>query len=144
MSKKKDEDNEVKEALKEINDNRPPDQSLLSEMRALSSGSARTEEKKTESLEEAMGKSVTVLSESQRLKALSDISKQEANQFTALYALAKLTNNHMLEAILDTALELKISIDRKGRIEIKDVAIAAVTDAKSERRGGMFDFLKGK
>lgn len=75
--------------------------------------------------DEALAKIALILAKAENKKMLSEVSDYEAKSFASLYAVSQRTENHMLKTFLDSVLELRVSLKRKGREEMMNIARAA-------------------
>jgi len=83
--------------------------------------------------ENDLGKVITELFKAEGLTKKTDLRRNEVNRIALLYAIAKKYKFKELEDIIDVFLELRISIDRKGRKEIVDVARSIIQREELDR-----------
>jgi len=84
--------------------------------------------------DEALAKIALILARAENKKQLSELSDYEAKSFASLYAVSGRTSNTMLKTFLDSMLELRVSLKRKGREELMSVAKATRTEDQSALR----------
>ena len=61
-----------------------------------------------------------------------------------MYGFSEFTKNEHMKKYLDTTLELRISLGRKGRMEFSEIARSLATDHIEQKGGGIMNWLKGK
>ncbi len=98
----------------------------------------------SETHDKAMVKTVKILSENERIKAMSELNSSDADWFATMYGFSDLTKNDHMKKYLDTTLELRISLGRKGRLEFSEIARSLATDHIEQKGGGIMNWLKGK
>jgi len=81
--------------------------------------------------ETEFAKAIKELFSKQGLTKKTELRNSEVNKLAVLYAIARKYKFTELEDILDAFLELRISVGRKGRKEIVDIARSRLTELKA-------------
>jgi hypothetical protein len=96
-----------------------------------------------QTIDESLAQAISVLTEEERKKLLSQIERKERFILMALYAQAREFDDDLLQNICDQFLILGVSENRQGRKEIVEIAKANLVKnnakgilAKLLRRGG--------
>lgn len=83
--------------------------------------------------EDTFTHAVRQLFENKGIEKKTELKRSEVNKLAFLYAIAERYDFTDLKNILDKFLELRISIDRKGRKEVVDIA-RAITDLEAMKQ----------
>lgn len=95
----------------------------------------------SQSIDESLAQAITVLTEEERRKLMSELKNREVFLITMLYAQAQEFHDDLLLSICDNFLITRTSLDRKGRKEIVEIAKANLQKAKNM---GLLKKLFGK
>lgn len=97
--------------------------------------------------EEAMGKLIALLSNENKFRVITELTKDEESAIAGLLALAETYDIPLLKNYIKNLLLLRVSRKREGRKEIIQMGVARLKDAMQnnlfKRMGGMMGFGRG-
>lgn len=85
--------------------------------------------------EEAQARISLILAESKNIHFMTELKDEEVKLLAGLKSVAQMYGAEFLTKFIKNFLEMRISLNRKGRLEIKDVARGGVAGEEKMRKG---------